>query len=79
LARMMCSAGAGELSVWEFSGSGYYYVCYDHFIGDPNCIHCVVFRASDPPEVQREQIRFWLNFVRTRIPPTEPIGECRSK
>jgi len=60
--------------VWEFSGSSCYYVCYDHFIGDPNCIHCVVFRVSDPPDVQQQQIRFWLDFVRARVAPTEPIG-----
>ena len=66
--------GAGDLSVWEFSGNECYYVCYDQFIGDPNCIHCVLFRLSDPPDVRQQQIHFWLNFVRTRIAPTEPIG-----
>ena len=36
--------GPGELSVWEFSGSQEYFILYDHFIGNANCIHCIVFR-----------------------------------
>ena len=69
-----CCGGVGELSVWEFSGNDRYYVCYDHFIGDPNCIHCVVFRLSDTPHLQRQQTHFWLSFLRARIAPAEPIG-----
>jgi len=75
-ATVVPCSGVGDLSVWEFSGNECYYVCYDHFIGDPNCIHCVVFRLSDSPQVQRQQIHFWLNFIRARISPTEPIGAC---
>ena len=37
-------SGPGELSVWEFSGSQEYFILYDHFIGNANCIHCIVFR-----------------------------------
>ena len=74
----MMLAGVGDLSTWEFSGNDCYYVCYDHFIGDPNCIHCFLFRLSDPTDVQLQQIHFWLNFVRARIAPAEPIGLCQS-
>jgi death-associated protein kinase len=55
------------MSFWEFSGYEQYYSIYDHFVGDPNCIHVVVFRCSDPQQTQQEQIKFWLNFIRARI------------
>ena len=48
---------------------------YDHFIGDPNCIHMVVFKLSDPQDVQLSQVLFWLNFIKARVPPTEPVGK----
>ena len=73
-----CCAGAGEVSVWEFSGHEEYYSVYDHFVGDPNCIHVVLFRASDPAESRLEQIRFWLDFLRARMAPAEPIGQTAS-
>ena len=47
---------------------------YDHFIGDPNCIHMVVFSLGDSPDEQLSQILFWLNFIKARIAPMEPIG-----
>lgn len=68
-------AGAGDLSLWEFSGYERYYVVYDHFVGDPNCIHIVLFRACDPEHVQLQQLKFWLDFIRARIAPAEPIGK----
>lgn len=69
------------MSIWEFSGYEPYYGVYDHFVGDPNCIHVVVFRACDRPDVQLKQLQFWLDFLRIRIAPAEPIGlyrECCS-
>jgi hypothetical protein len=71
------SSGAGDLSVWEFSGYEPYYVVYDHFVGDPNCIHVIVFRANDPLQTQLDQLTFWLDFLRARIAPAEPIGQLR--
>ena len=50
---------------------------YDHFIGDPNCIHIVVFSLMEPPNVQLDQVMFWLHFIKARIPAFEPIGKSK--
>ena len=63
------------MSIWEFSGYEPYFMLYDHFIGDPNCIHMVVFSAADPQDVQMTQLLFWLNFIKARMQPMEPIGK----
>ncbi|CAH1798047.1 unnamed protein product [Owenia fusiformis] len=67
--------GAGDFTVWEFSGYEPYYMMYDHFIGDSNCIHFVLFNLDEPIEVQRAQSMYWLHFIRSRVPPHEPIGQ----
>ena len=48
---------------------------YDHFIGNTNCIHTVVFNVEDKPEVQLAQVRYWLHFLQSRVPPVEPLGQ----
>ena len=48
---------------------------YDHFIGNTNCIHTIVFNVEDKPEVQLAQVRYWLHFLQSRVPPVEPLGE----
>ena len=63
------------MSVWDFSGHDSYYIFYDHFIGNTNCIHLVVYRLNDPPQIQLQQVVFWLSFLQARIPPKEPLGE----
>jgi hypothetical protein len=47
---------------------------YDHFIGNTNCIHTVVFNVEDSQKVQLNQVRYWLHFLQSRIPPVEPLG-----
>ena len=70
-----CNLGpVGDLSIWEFSGHENYYMLYDHFIGNTNCIHTIVFNLEDPQDEQLTQIRFWLSFLQSRIPPVEPLG-----
>ena len=64
--------------MWEFSGLDNYYMLYDHCIGNTNCIHTIVFNLEDETQVQLEQIRFWLTFLQSRIPPVEPLGKCIS-
>lgn len=68
-------AAAGELSVWEFSGFEPYYVVYDHYIGDPNCINVIVFSLADTTERQLAQVEFWMDFIRLRMPSSGPICE----
>jgi death-associated protein kinase len=68
-------SGAGDLSIWDFSGYEPYFSLYDHFIGDPNCIHMVVYSLVEPQNVQLDQVTYWLNFLKARIPPFEPIGK----
>lgn len=68
--------GVGDVSVWEFSGQKPYFVVYDHFIGNTNCIHGILFNLNDPYDVQLQQVTFWLNFLLVRIPTQEPLGFC---
>ena len=72
-----CSLGTvGEMSIWEFSGNSNYHVLYDHFIGNVNCEHLVLFNLSDSRVEQERQLDFWLTFLRSKIPPVEPLREC---
>ena len=76
---MLYIAGAGDLSIWEFSGYEPYLMLYDHFIGDPNCVHVIAFSLEDALEMQQAQVLFWLHFIKARMAPMEPIGEYRPK
>ncbi|ESN99187.1 hypothetical protein HELRODRAFT_162689 [Helobdella robusta] len=68
------SGGVGEMSIWEFSGYESYFQFYDIFIGDVNCVHVVCFNPFQPYQQQVQQINFWLNFIKSRIPPSDIIG-----
>uniref|UniRef100_A0A7I4Y1A2 Non-specific serine/threonine protein kinase n=1 Tax=Haemonchus contortus TaxID=6289 RepID=A0A7I4Y1A2_HAECO len=69
-------AGCGEFSVWEFGGYEPYHMAYDHFVGNTDCIHVVLFKATDSTEEQYKQVLYWMNFLKGRVTPTEPIGHC---
>ncbi|CAD5206687.1 unnamed protein product [Bursaphelenchus okinawaensis] len=66
----------GEYSVWEFGGYESYHIIYDHFVGNTDCIHVVVINGSDPTEVQYKEVLYWMNFLKGRVTPSEPIGHC---
>ncbi|MFH4976223.1 hypothetical protein AB6A40_002932 [Gnathostoma spinigerum] len=68
--------GCGEFSVWEFGGYEPYHMAYDHFVGNTDCIHVVIYRCTDPTEVQYKQVLYWMNFLKGRVTPSEPIGHC---
>ncbi len=63
------------MSIWEFSGDPDCHFLYDHFIGNVNCLHVLLFSLGDPPAEQARQVAFWLTFLRSRIPPVEPLGD----
>ncbi|GFY70938.1 death-associated protein kinase dapk-1, partial [Trichonephila inaurata madagascariensis] len=69
-------SGIGDISVWEFSGHRHYYMLYDNFIGNTNCLHLVFFSLNDPYDIQMQQVQFWLSFLQSRIPVQEPLGYC---
>lgn len=75
LQNVFIFAGAGEFSVWDFSGYEPYYMLYDYFLGDVNCIHVVLFNLEDSPEEQMAEVIFWLNFIKARIHPKMPLGQ----
>ncbi|XP_071743998.1 death-associated protein kinase 1 isoform X5 [Lepeophtheirus salmonis] len=66
----------GDLSIWEFSGMDNYHLLYDHFVGNTQCIHAILFNLADSYHNQLSQIRFWLSFLQCRIPPVEPLRDC---
>ncbi|KAJ1350942.1 Death-associated protein kinase 1 [Parelaphostrongylus tenuis] len=70
------TSGCGEFSVWEFGGYEPYHMAYDHFVGNTDCIHVILFRACDSTEEQYKQVLYWMNFLKGRVTPTEPIGHC---
>ncbi|KAG5454263.1 Death-associated protein kinase 1, partial [Clonorchis sinensis] len=61
-----------EFSIWDFSGYEPYYFIYDHFIGDVNCIHMVLFNLMDSVAWRRANVLFWLDFLCARTPNSEP-------
>ncbi|KAK6494768.1 death-associated protein kinase 1-like [Huso huso] len=64
--------GVGDFSVWEFAGNPVYYCSYDYFAAnDPTAVHVVVFSLEEPYETQLNQVTFWLNFLKSLIPPEE--------
>ncbi|KAL3866656.1 hypothetical protein ACJMK2_043939 [Sinanodonta woodiana] len=69
-------AGVGDVSIWDFSGYEPYYMVYDQFLGDINCIHMIFFNLQHSFEEQLSQIFFWLSFLKARIVPQLPLGYC---
>ncbi|XP_006823401.1 death-associated protein kinase 1-like [Saccoglossus kowalevskii] len=68
--------GSGELSVWEFGGREQYHTAYTHFVGDPSAIYGIAINLEDPYEVKYNQVCYWMNLLKSRLPLTEPIGYC---
>ena len=68
-------AGVGDVSVWEFSGYQPYYVVYDQFVGDVNCIHVILVNLSEPRDAQLSQLLHWLHFITARVRISQPIGK----
>uniref|UniRef100_A0A094ZQX6 Death-associated protein kinase 1 n=1 Tax=Schistosoma haematobium TaxID=6185 RepID=A0A094ZQX6_SCHHA len=62
-----------EYTLWDFSGFPSYYCFYDHFIGDIDSIHLVLFNLMDSLEWRRRSVRFWLDFLHARIPVKGPL------
>lgn len=73
---MLIFLGVGETSVWDFGGYEPYHVLYDHFVGNTDCVHCIVLSTLDPTEVQYKEVLYWMNFLKGRITPSEPISHC---
>lgn len=48
---------------------------YDRFLGDSNAVYMVVVSLLSSANERMKQLEFWLNFIRTRMVPVEPIGE----
>ena len=63
-----CSlSGSNQFSIWEFSGYEPYKIFYDHFIGDQNCIHIIVYNLNQTQQKCFKECVYWLEFLRARI------------
>jgi hypothetical protein len=51
-----------------------YHSIYDHFIGDFNCIHVLLFNILYDLQQLEQNIIYWLEFLRVRISVQEPLG-----
>jgi death-associated protein kinase len=68
-----------HFSIWEYSGYEPYQIVYDHFIGDHNCIHVIVYDLEKSEDECLNQVVYWLEFLLSRIPPKDEIfykGKC---
>ncbi|XP_029643431.1 death-associated protein kinase 1 [Octopus sinensis] len=68
--------GIGDVSIWDFSGYQPYYMLYDHFLHDQNCVTIIGFSLTDSFDEQIAQVMFWLNFVKSRSGLQPPLGQC---
>lgn len=59
--------GSHHFSIWEFSGYEPYKIFYDHFIGDANCIHMVIYNLNQSQQACFEECVQWLEYLRARI------------
>ncbi|ESN93543.1 hypothetical protein HELRODRAFT_194061 [Helobdella robusta] len=64
----------GEVMFLDFSGLESYYDQYSLFLGDSSCAHIIVLSLNDSESVRNKQVDFWLEFIRVRMSPKEPIG-----
>jgi death-associated protein kinase len=51
-----------------------YHSIYDHFIGDFNCIHVLLFNLLNDIQQLEQNLIYWLEFLRVRISVQEPLG-----
>ena len=66
--------GAGDYTVMEFPGAESYHTSYCHFMDDDGAINLIVFRLDDTFEDQLAQVTYWMNYLKSRLPVSEPIG-----
>jgi len=64
----------GDVSLWEYSSYEPYLSVYGRFIGNTNTIYLVIVSMKDSATVRRQQLHFWLSYIRSRVAPSEPIG-----
>jgi death-associated protein kinase len=63
-----------HFSIWEFSGYEPYQIFYDHFIGDHNCIHFMMYSLENSEYESLNELVYWLEFLKARLPPKEQFG-----
>ncbi|CAF4727222.1 unnamed protein product [Rotaria sp. Silwood1] len=72
--QQITCTGGGQYSAWDFAGVEVYHSIYDHFIGDFNCIHVLLFNILDDIQQLEQNLVYWLEFLRVRISVQEPLG-----
>ncbi len=60
-------SGTNHFSIWEYSGYEPYKILYDHFIGDQNCIHIILYDLSKSKIECFRQCIYWLEFLKSRL------------
>ena len=66
-------SGAGQFSIWDFSGQSEYYPVHEFFLDSQNTIYLLVFSLLQPLEKQLAQLRFWLAMIKSKHRPKEVI------
>lgn len=74
--KQVSLSGAGDLTLWDFSGQDTYFLVHHHFLGCARSIYAIVVNLQDTPAVQLQQASFWLSFLQARVRPSQSIGYC---
>ena len=69
--------GVGWLSMWDFAGQPEYYMSHGLLMGSSS-IYVVLCSLHDRPQLQQEQVMFWLRFIRARSSRQEPTASHHS-
>ena len=67
--------GAGDFSIWDFSGRKDYYLGHENFLVSGNSIFLIVFSLRDSIERQTAQVRHWLRIIRAKQTPPKGIPQ----
>ena len=65
--------GAGEFSIWDFSGRKEYYPAHEYFLSSRNTIYVIVYSRLDAHSDQLAQVRFWLAMIKAKHRPQQFI------
>lgn len=74
--------GAGNFSIWDFSGLESYYIIHEEFLCTTNALVLLVFKVNDSSEQQLAQLRFWLALFKAKQQQSDRIrfaGEIENR
>ncbi|XP_072041212.1 death-associated protein kinase 1-like [Amphiura filiformis] len=65
--------GAGSFMIWDTAGQVEFHITHAMLLGTGRGVFIVVYSCCDPEEEQKEQLKYWLCFIKACHDPTEDI------